>query len=137
MKGGARVLVGLLLGLAAIADRGAQAQNPQASAPQYLPFAEFAPGDSPPQVTAKQAYNDAVERYNKALYDYHVTLGQVNQLADAYSQAGTTAERDKARADAVPLRAKLEALRRDATSLAAAVDQARRKAAQAGVTFTR
>jgi hypothetical protein len=137
MRGGARVLVGLWIGLAAVAGHGARAQNSQALAPQYLQFAEFAPGDSPPQVSAKQVYNDAVERYNKALYDYHVTLGQVNQLVDAYGQAGTAAERDKARADAVPLRAKLETLRREATTLAAAVDQARRNAAQAGVTFTR
>jgi uncharacterized protein YlxW (UPF0749 family) len=66
-----------------------------------------------------------------------VTLGQINQLADVHNQAGTSAEQEKARTDAAPLRAKLQTLRRDATALAAAVDQARRKASQAGVTLTR
>jgi hypothetical protein len=135
MRIGALVLVGLLVGLATLA---AQAQGPQAARPQYLPFVEFASEDSAPQVSAKQAYNDAVERYNKALYDYHVTLGQHDQLVDVYNRAGTPAEQqEKARADAAPLRAKLQTLRRDVTTLAAAVDQARRKASQAGVTLTR
>jgi 2-hydroxychromene-2-carboxylate isomerase len=77
-----------------------------------------------------------VERYNKALYDYHVTLGQHDQLVEAHNRAGTTAEQEKARADAAPLRAKLQTLRREVTSLAAAVDQARRRASQSGVTLT-
>ena len=137
MSGGARVLVGLLVGLAALGGPDARAQGPQAPSPQYLPFAEFASEDSAPQVSAKQAYNDAVERYNKALYDYHVTLGQHDQLVDVYNRAGTPAEREKARADAAPLQARLQTLRRDATTLAAAVDQARRKASQVGVPLTR
>jgi hypothetical protein len=126
--------VGVLTLLTALASTSAQ---PQAPRPQYLPFAEFASDDSAPQVSAKQAYNDAVERYNKALYDYHVTLGQHDQLVDAWARAGTPAEREKARADAVPLRAKLQTLKSDVTALAAQVDQARRKASQAGVTVTR
>jgi hypothetical protein len=126
--------VGVLTLLTALASPSAQ---PQAPRPQYLPFAEFASDDSAPQVSAKQAYNDAVERYNKALYDYHVTLGQHDQLVDAWARAGTPAEREKARADAVPLRAKLQTLKSDVTALAAQVDQARRKASQAGVTVTR
>jgi hypothetical protein len=137
MRGGGRLLIGLLAGLAALAGPGASAQAPSAPPPQYLPFAEFASDDSAPQVSAKQAYNDTVERYNKALYDYHVTLGQHDQLVDAGNRAGTPAEQEKARAEAAPLRAKLQTLRRDVMALATAVDQARRKASQAGVTLTR
>jgi hypothetical protein len=137
MRGAARLLVGGLAALTALAAPGAHAQAPQAPRPQYLPFAEFASDDSAPQVSAKQAYNDAVERYNKALYDYHVTLGQHDQLVDVWARAGTPAEREKARADAVPLRAKLQTLKSDVTALAAQVDQARRKASQAGVTVIR
>jgi hypothetical protein len=136
MSGGARLLVGVLVALAPLIGAGTRAQTPPAQRPEYLPFAEFASDDSAAQQSAKRSYNDAVERYNKALYDYHVTLGQLNQLVDTYNGAGTGAEREKARADAAPLRAKLEALRRDAVTLAAAVDQARRKASQAGVTLT-
>jgi hypothetical protein len=136
MSGGARLLVGVLVALAPLIGTGARAQTPPAQRPEYLPFAEFASNDSAAQQSAKRSYNDAVERYNKALYDYHVTLGQLNQLIDIYNGAGTGAEREKARADAAPLRAKLEALRRDAVTLAAVVDQARRKASQAGVTLT-
>ena len=137
MTRGARLLIGLLTGLAALAGPGAEAQTPQAPRPQYLPFAEFATDDSAPQVSAKQAYNDTVERYNKALYDYHVTLGQHDQLVDAGNRAGTPAEQEKARAEAAPLRAKLQTLRRDVMAWPRAVDQARRKASQAGVTLTR
>ena len=123
-----------VLGVAA----GTAAQAPSAAPrPQYLPFAEFANDDPPAHVSAKQAYNEAVERYNKALYDYHVTLAQHDQLVDAGKRAATPAEREKARADAAPLRTKLETLRREVTGLAGAVDQAKRKAAQAGVTLTR
>jgi hypothetical protein len=136
---GGRLLAAAVLGLATLAGSGALfAQGPAAPRPQYLPFAEFAPDDSAAQVSAKQAYNDAVERYNKALYDYHVTLGQINQLADAHNQAGVSAaEREKARAEATPLRAKLQTLRQDVTTLAAAVDRARRRASQTGVSVTR
>jgi outer membrane murein-binding lipoprotein Lpp len=56
---------------------------------------------------------------------------------DVWARAGTPAEREKARADAVPLRAKLQTLKSDVTALAAQVDQARRKASQAGVTVIR
>ena len=135
------VAVGLLGGAALLVGSVARAQCPQSTppqAPQYLPFSEFAAEDTEAQRSARQAYNDAVERYNKTLYDYHVTLGQLNQLADMNNcQTATPSERDKARADAAPLRAKLQTLRRDVTSLAAAVDQARRRASQSGVTLTR
>jgi hypothetical protein len=137
MRRGGHLLIGLLAGLAALAGPDAKAQAPQAPRPQYLPFAEFTSEDSAPQVSAKQAYNDTVERYNKALYDYHVTLGQHDQLVDAGNRTGTPAEQEKARADAAPLRAKLQTLRRDVMALAASVDQARRKASQTGVTLTR
>jgi hypothetical protein len=134
-----RLLIALAVGLAALAGPGTSAQGPpsQSQRPQYLPFAEFASDDSAPQVSVKQAYNDAVERYNKTLYDYHVTLGQHDQLVEQHNRAGTPAEQEKARADASPLRTKLLTLRRDVTTLAAAVDQARRRATQAGVTLTR
>jgi hypothetical protein len=137
MNGSRGFLLGLVTGLAVVVSPPVRAQGPQTPAPQYLPFSEFSADESTGQRSARQTYNDAVERYNKALYDYHVTLGQVNQLADAFNQASTVTERDKAKADAAPLRVKLESLRRDATALAAAVDEARRKAAQAGVTITR
>ena len=134
-----RRLLVALLALSALAGlvTGVGAQAPAAPRPQYLPFAEFVNDDSASQISAKQAYNEVVEKYNKALYDYHVTLGQHDQLVDAANRATTPAEREKARADAAPLRAKLEILRKDVTSLAGAVDQARRKASQAGVTLTR
>jgi hypothetical protein len=135
----AGVLTGLVaIGAAGVRAQGTQAPQTQAPRPQYLPFAEFSADDSSAQVAAKQAYNEAVERYNKALYDYHVTLGQHDHLVDIYNRAGVSpAEQEKARAEAVLLRAKLETLRREATTLAAAVDQARRKASQVGVTLTR
>jgi hypothetical protein len=137
MSGGPRRLVDVLVGLAVLVASGAPAQGLQAQRPQYLPFAEFTSNDSAVQLSTKQAYNHAVERYNKALYDYHVTLGQHDQLVDAYNRAGTAAEREKARADAAPLRVKLQNLRHDVAVLAAAVDQARRKANQVGATLTR
>lgn len=138
MSGLQRLLGSLVVGLALLANHAARAQGSQAPPPQYLPFSEFAADDSAAQRSAKQAYNDSVERYNKALYDYHVTLAQINQLADVHnSPTATVAERDKARADAGPLRSRLEALRREVNSLVAAVDQARRKATQAGVMFAR
>ena len=134
---GARLLVGLVVWLGAVAGAAAQTPTPNAPRPEYLPFAEFGSDDVAAHVAAKQAYNDAVEKYNKALYDYHVTLGQINQLADVHNGSGTLAEREKARTDAAPLRTKLQTLRKDVTSLAGAVDQARRRASQAGVTITR
>jgi hypothetical protein len=137
MSGAARLFIGLALGVATLVGPAASAQDPKSPKPQYLPFADFARDDSATQVSAKQAYNDAVERYNKALYDYHVTLGQHDQLVEQYNRAGTPADREKARADAAPLRARLQTLRRDVTALATTVDQARRRATQAGVTLTR
>jgi hypothetical protein len=136
MRRPVRLLVASAIGLASLAglDGGAQT-SPR---PQYLPFAEFNNDDAPSHVVAKQAYNSAVEKYNKALYDYHVTLGQIDQLVELHNRAGTPVEQqEKARADATPLRAKLQTLRRDVTSLAAAVDDARRRASQAGVTLSR
>lgn len=132
-----RPILGALVACALLVGTGAGAQAPQAPKPQYLPFAEFMASDTAVQVSAKQGYNDAVERYNKGLYDYHVTLGQHDQLVDAYNKGGTPAEQEKARTEAGALRAKLETLRRDVTALAGTVDQARRKAIQAGVTLTR
>jgi hypothetical protein len=138
MRRASHLLIGLLVGVAVLTGPLATAQAPQAAQkPQYLPFAEFGPDDTASHVAAKQAYNDAVERYNKALYDYHVTLGQHDQLVNVFAHAKTKAEQEKARADAAPLRAKLESLRREVTALAGAVDQARRRAIQAGVTLTR
>jgi hypothetical protein len=139
MRGRARLLVGFVLGVVTVVGPAARAQGPQqAPAPQYLPFSEFAADDSAAQRSARQAYNDSVERYNKALYDYHLTLAQLNQLADVHNNPTTApAERDKARAEAAPLRTKLETLRRDVTTLVATVDEARRKASQAGVTLIR
>jgi seryl-tRNA synthetase len=132
MKRVTNLLAGLTVGIVAIAG----AQTPPR--PQYLPFAEFASDDTSAHVTAKQAYNDAVERYNKAIYEYHVTLGQHDQLVDLYNRAGmSAAQQEKARADAAPLRAKLQTLRGEVTRLAAAVDDARRRATQAGVTLPR
>jgi hypothetical protein len=136
MKRLVRLLVALAVGLVSLAgpDGGAQT-TPR---PQYLPFAEFTNDDAPSHVAAKQVYNSAVEKYNKALYDYHVTLGQIDQLVELHNRAGTPVEQqEKARADAAPLRVKLQTLRRDVTSLAAAVDDARRRATQAGVTLNR
>jgi hypothetical protein len=130
-----RLLAGVVLGLSAVTGSSVAAQT--SPKPQYLPFAEFAPDDAAAHITAKQAYNDAVERYNKALYEYHVTLGQHDQLVDLHKRAGTPAEQEKARAEAAPLRTKLETLRKDVVSLAAAVDRARQRAIQAGVTLAR
>jgi hypothetical protein len=132
MRRAVPLLAGLVLGIATLA---AAQTNPR---PQYLPFAEFSSDDTSAHVSAKQAYNDAVERYNKAMYEYHVTLGQHDQLVDLYNRAGTpAAQQEKARADAAPLRTKLQTLRGEVTRLAAAVDDARRRATQAGVTLTR
>jgi hypothetical protein len=132
MRRTASLLACLAIGVVTLA--GAQT----APRPQYLPFAEFTSDDVPSHVAAKQAYNDAVERYNKAIYEYHVTLGQHDQLVDLANRPGTpTEQQTKARADAAPLRAKLQTLRGEVASLAAAVDDAKRRASQAGVTLTR
>jgi hypothetical protein len=130
----ARALAGLLLGVLTLAGSSAAQNSPK---PQYLPFAEFTADDAAAHIAAKQGYNEAVERYNKALYEYHVTLGQHDQLVDAHKRAGTPAEQEKARSEAAPLRAKLDTLRKDVVGLAAAVDRARQRAVQAGVTLAR
>jgi hypothetical protein len=135
MRGAPSLFVGVAFGLASLAGPIAVAQGPQR--PQYLPFAEFASDDTASHLAAKQAYNDAVERYNRAIYDYYVTLGQHDQLVELHNRAATAAQQEQARADAAPLRAKLQILRRDVTALAAVVDQARRRATQAGITLTR
>jgi hypothetical protein len=135
MSGPARVAAA---GLAALALHLAGTLAPaQPAKPEYLRYADFAAGDSTAQLAAKQAYNEAVERYNKALYDYYLTLERHDQLVAAHNRASTPAEQQKARAEAAPLRTKLEALRRDVTAAWNAVDQARRRAAQAGVAVTR
>jgi outer membrane murein-binding lipoprotein Lpp len=105
--------------------------------PQYLGFTEFVVEDSPPQIASRQAYNTAVERYNKAVYDYCVTWNRHSQLVELYNGTVSPAERDRARAEAGPLRTKLDTLRREVAALASMVDQARRRAAQAGVAITR
>ena len=125
-------------GLAAIVlHLGGSIVPAQPARPDYLRYAEFGPGDSTAQLAAKQAYNESVERYNKALYEYYVTLERHDQLVEAHNRATTPAEQQKTRAEAAPLRAKLDALRRDVTAAWSAVDQARRRAVQAGVTVTR
>lgn len=109
----------------------------QAAKPSYLPYVEFSPQDTAPQVTAKQTYNEAVLRYNQTLYDYHVTLEQHDQLVELYNNGSISpADRQKARDQAVQLRTKLNALRREVTSRAAARDEAARRAAATGVIFT-
>lgn len=105
--------------------------------PEYLPYAEFTTADTPPQITVKQAYNEAVLRYNQALYDYHVLLEKHDQLVELYNGSSNPSERQKARDEATPLRAQLAAQRREVTNRAAAVDQAARRAGAAGVSITR
>jgi hypothetical protein len=108
----------------------AAAQPPK---PDYRPYAEFRAADAPADVVLKKAYNEAVQRYNQALYDYHVTLERHDQLVDLYNRSADPAVRDRARADAAPLRARLETQRREAQARARAVDEAARRAAVAGV----
>ena len=66
-----------------------------------------------------------------------MTLGQHDQLVDAATARRRPPSARRRAPRRLPLRAKLETLRRDVTALAGAVDQARRKAIQAGVTLTR
>jgi hypothetical protein len=105
----------------------------QTAKPDYRPYAEFRAADAPADVVLKKAYNEAVQRYNQALYDYHVTLERHDQLVDLYNRSGDPAVRDRARADAAPLRARLETQRREAQGRARAVDEAARRAASSGV----
>jgi hypothetical protein len=105
--------------------------------PSYLPYAEFATDDTPQNVGLKRAYNEAVQRYNQSLYDYHVTLEKHDRLVETYNGSIDPMERKKAREEAEALRARLGALRRDVTSRAAGVDEAARRAAAGGVVITR
>jgi hypothetical protein len=105
----------------------------QSAKPNYLPFTEFTAADTQAQVDLKKAYNDAVERYNQVLYDYYATLEQHDRLVDLYAGSTDPAERQRAKTEAIPLRTKLAALKRDAASAFAAVDQAARRAQAAGV----
>jgi hypothetical protein len=131
-----RTLGGLLAAaLAAIVLAGPAVA--QLTKPNYLPFAEFTAGDSPERTAVKRGYNDAVNRYNQALYEYHVTLENHDRLVDAYNGSTDPAERKKVRDEAEALRARLATLRREVTNRAAAVDQAARRAAAAGVSITR
>jgi hypothetical protein len=129
-------LVLLAAGLLGVGGTGA-ARAQSCETPQYLPYAEFGGGDSAPHVASKQAYNTAVERYNKAVYEYCVTWNRHSQLVELYNGSINPAERDRARVEAAPLRTRLDALRGEVASLAAAVDQAKRRAAQAGVLLVR
>jgi hypothetical protein len=106
--------------------------------PSYLPFAEFGPQDTREHVAAKGDYNQAVQRYNQALYEYHVALERHDRLVEVYNAAATDpAERKRARDEAEPLRGKLADLNREVNARAAQVDQAWRRAADAGASITR
>ena len=107
----------------------------QPTKPNYLPFAEFSPADTQAQIDVKKAYNDAAERYNRILYDYHATLEQHDRLVELYRGSSDPAERQRAKDEAAPLRAKLTSLQRDAAAAFAAVDQAARRAGAAGVSI--
>lgn len=128
-----------LLAAAAVAGcllaGGARAQ-PQPTKPEYLPYVKFSPADTPQQVSLKHAYNEAVQRYNQARYDYLVTLERHNRLVDVHNTSTDPTEKKRAREEAQPLRAKLEDLRRSVTVRAGAVDQAARRAAAGGVSIT-
>jgi hypothetical protein len=109
----------------------------QSTRPNYLPYAEFAANDSSQVVTLKRVYNDAVQRYNQGLYDYHVTLEQHDRLVDLHNRTTDSAEQKKAREEAMALRTKLGTLRRDVSAFAKAVDEAWARAAAAGVSIRR
>jgi hypothetical protein len=121
----------LTLGALLSPDSGATAQ---VAKPAYKPYVEFTADDTPQQVAAKRAFNEAAQRYNQALYDYHVTLERHDRLVERHNDpAADPAERHRARADALSLRSRLADLRRDVTARATAVDQAARRAAVLGV----
>jgi hypothetical protein len=109
----------------------------QATRPNYLPYAEFAGDDSGQAVTLKRGYNDAVQRYNQGLYEYHVTLEKHDRLVDLHNRATDPIEQKKARDEAVALRGRLGMLRRDVTTLAKAVDDAWARATAGGVSIRR
>lgn len=105
--------------------------------PEYLPYTAFTSDDSAGHIALKQAYNDAVLRYNQALYDYHVTLERHDQLVEIHNGSSDPVERQRAREQATPLRARLTVLRREVISRAGAVDLAVSRAAGGGVTINR
>lgn len=130
----ALVALALGVGLGAPPGFAATAAPPK---PDYLPYLEFATDEGAPQMAAKHAYNEAAERYNKALYDYYVTLERHDQLVETYNRSASAAEQQKARSEARPLRQKLDRLAGEVKTLARAVDQARQRAVKAGVTFSK
>ena len=101
--------------------------------PQYLPYVAFTPDDTAQRIALKEAYNQAVRRYNETLYDYHVTLERHDQAVERHNTSTDPAERQKAREEAAPLRARLATLRGEVSARAAAVDQAASRAAAGGV----
>lgn len=109
----------------------------QAAKPDYLPYAAFGADDTPAGISIKQSYNEAVEKYNKALYEYFVTLDHHDQLVERANGTANPADLQKAKSEAGPLRSKLQALRKEIATFAQGVDQAKRRAAQAGVALTR
>ena len=88
-------------------------------------------------MTLKRGYNDAVQRYNQGLYDYHVTLEKHDRLVDLHNRSIDPVEQKKAREEAQGLRTKLGALKRDVTAMAKAVDEAWARAAARGVSIKR
>lgn len=132
---GGAALAGLVaLGAGAAAQPGAPAAK---AAPQYLSYAEFGADDPPGTVALKRAYNEAVQRYNQSLYDYHVTLERHDQLVDLHNRSTDPAEKRKTRDEAAALRGRLATLGRDVRTRAGLVDEAARRAAAGGVTLTR
>ncbi len=124
-----RIALALLAtGLALVASVEAQSAKPQ-----YLPYADFSQQEPANHVVVKKAYNEAVQRYNQGLYDYYATLEKHDRLVDLGNTSADAVERQKARDEAAPLRAKLTSLRGEITRLAAAVDQAARRASAEGV----
>jgi hypothetical protein len=121
------------LGLATLDVLAPPATLAQSAKPNYLSFAEFAASDGQLQIDLKKAYNDAVERYNQVLYDYHAILEQHDHLVDLFHGSSDPDERARAKEEAAPLRARLNTLKRDAATLYTAVDQAARRAQAAGV----
>jgi hypothetical protein len=131
-----RLAAALAVGLV-VAPVGPATAQPAPSQPKYLAYLEFAASDPAEIVTLKRAYNDAVAKYNRALYDYWVTLERINRLVDLHATSPDPAVRQKARDEAQPLRAKLADLGREVRSLATGVDQAARRATSGGVPVTR
>jgi hypothetical protein len=127
-------LVGILALAASLAWLGGPVAA-QSAKPNYLPFAEFSPRDTQTHIDLKKAYNDAVEKYNQVLYDYYATLEQHDRLVDLYQSSTDPAERQRARDEATPLRAKLSTLRGEAATAFTAVERASRRASAVGVSL--